>query len=215
LTDILRWHKIFEEYHGLSYKNRLWDAATVMLGYCSDDGFEDFRGWLIAQGRNVFLKALADPNSLADLDTVRASETGEAGQREVREAVRRGNILSVAASAYESKPGAGDFYDAAGTYPLSDAEKAEIAAEVRYANDIGVRLCHIARTSKLAAAIALQQALPRLYALFYPSVIPEAAVDAAVPGGRESVTGKLRDARKAAAPREPKQKKQKKDAPER
>jgi len=32
---------------------------------CSDDGFIDFRAWLIAQGRDVYLSALADPDSLA------------------------------------------------------------------------------------------------------------------------------------------------------
>ena len=34
---------------------------------CSDDGFIDFRAWLIAQGREVYFAALADPDSLADV----------------------------------------------------------------------------------------------------------------------------------------------------
>lgn len=34
---------------------------------CSDDGFIDFRAWLIAQGRDVYLSALADPDSLAEV----------------------------------------------------------------------------------------------------------------------------------------------------
>ena len=33
----------------------------------SDDGFEYFRRWLIAQGRTAFEKALADPDILAEL----------------------------------------------------------------------------------------------------------------------------------------------------
>jgi hypothetical protein len=32
---------------------------------CSDDGFEDFRGWLIAQARQVYQASLQDPDSLA------------------------------------------------------------------------------------------------------------------------------------------------------
>ncbi len=48
-----------------AYTWPLWGAAFVMNGGCSDDGFEYFRGWLIAQGREVFERAVADPESLA------------------------------------------------------------------------------------------------------------------------------------------------------
>lgn len=43
----------------------LWGAAYVMNGGCSDDGFGDFRNWLVGQGRATFEAALADPESLA------------------------------------------------------------------------------------------------------------------------------------------------------
>lgn len=33
--------------------NPLWAAAYIANGGCSDDGFDYFRGWLIAQGREV------------------------------------------------------------------------------------------------------------------------------------------------------------------
>jgi hypothetical protein len=39
----------------------------------SDDGFEYFRGWLIAQGREAFDSAVADPDSLAALPAVQAA----------------------------------------------------------------------------------------------------------------------------------------------
>jgi Protein of unknown function (DUF4240) len=52
-----------------SYDARLWLAASVIMGGCSDDTFSDFCGWLIAQGRARFESALADPDSLADLDS--------------------------------------------------------------------------------------------------------------------------------------------------
>ena len=32
---------------------------------CSDDGFSDFRMWLIAQGKEVYLNALKDPDALS------------------------------------------------------------------------------------------------------------------------------------------------------
>ncbi len=41
-----------------AYDAKLWVAAGVILGNCSDDSFTDFRGWLIAQGRDVFLAAV-------------------------------------------------------------------------------------------------------------------------------------------------------------
>ena len=58
---------IASAYTSLAYQYGLWTAASVMeRGGCTDDGFIDFRGWLIAQGREVYMAALADPDSLAD-----------------------------------------------------------------------------------------------------------------------------------------------------
>ena len=45
----------------------LWGAAYAINGGCSDDGFEYFRRWLVAQGRSVYEAALANPDSLAGL----------------------------------------------------------------------------------------------------------------------------------------------------
>ncbi len=49
-----------------SYLTRLWAAAYLINGGCSDDGFDYFRGWLVAQGKSVFFAALENPDSLAD-----------------------------------------------------------------------------------------------------------------------------------------------------
>lgn len=49
-----------------AYDWRLWGAAYLINGGCSDDGFEYFRGWLIAQGSAVYRQALANPDSLAE-----------------------------------------------------------------------------------------------------------------------------------------------------
>lgn len=59
----------------VSYRWDLWGAAYLLNGGCSDDGFEYFRGWLIAQGREVFERALQDPDVLADLTLVRRAAT--------------------------------------------------------------------------------------------------------------------------------------------
>ncbi|MNN13951.1 hypothetical protein D3C81_1270010 [compost metagenome] len=51
---------------GESYTSSLWGAAFVIMGGCSDDGFDYFRGWLIAQGEEVFSKVLINPEYLAE-----------------------------------------------------------------------------------------------------------------------------------------------------
>jgi hypothetical protein len=60
-----------------SYQDELWAAAYLINGGASDDGFEYFRGWLIAQGREVFERVVADPDALADLPAVRAAAAEE------------------------------------------------------------------------------------------------------------------------------------------
>jgi len=50
-----------------AYRWDLWGAAYLINGGASDDGFEYFRGWLIAQGEQVFRRALSDPQSLAEV----------------------------------------------------------------------------------------------------------------------------------------------------
>jgi hypothetical protein len=49
-----------------AYTWDLWGAAYVINGGCSDDTFEYFGSALISRGRDVFERALADPDSLAD-----------------------------------------------------------------------------------------------------------------------------------------------------
>ncbi|GIG01141.1 DUF4240 domain-containing protein [Catellatospora citrea] len=50
-----------------SYDWNLWGAAYLMKGGCSDDAFDYFRGWLVAQGRSTWEQALQDPDTLAEL----------------------------------------------------------------------------------------------------------------------------------------------------
>lgn len=77
-----------------SYRNELWAAAYIINGGCSDDGFDYFRGWLIAQGQAVFEAALANPASLE------ASIPMDGGwDAELEE------MLSVAYVAYQRKTG--------------------------------------------------------------------------------------------------------------
>ena len=126
--EILAWQQMFNEYQRLSYKSKLWAAAYIINGGCSDDGFDYFRGWLTAQGRNVFLAALRDPDSLADLVEV------EEGEAEFED------MLGAASSVYLKKLNLGRDYarfhkDLKG-HPLSDSDKTTMLAEIRYQADI-------------------------------------------------------------------------------
>ncbi|MDX2137061.1 MAG: DUF4240 domain-containing protein [Chloroflexota bacterium] len=56
-------------YHGFearAYRFNLWDTCYLLNCSCSDDGFSDFRAWLISRGRDVYLRALDDPEILID-----------------------------------------------------------------------------------------------------------------------------------------------------
>jgi len=56
---------IFDEMMDRAYTWSLWGAAYVMNGGCSDDLFTDFRSSLISRGKQIFDKALSNPDSLA------------------------------------------------------------------------------------------------------------------------------------------------------
>jgi hypothetical protein len=47
-----------------SFNSELWCAGTLMNGYCSDDGYEHFRCWIISRGKETFQKALQNPDYL-------------------------------------------------------------------------------------------------------------------------------------------------------
>jgi Protein of unknown function (DUF4240) len=50
-----------------AYRNDLWVACYLLSGgYASDDGFKDFRSYLISRGRADFAAALRDPDCLAE-----------------------------------------------------------------------------------------------------------------------------------------------------
>jgi hypothetical protein len=88
--EILAFDRILWELMAESYRWDLWAAAYIINGGCSDDGFDDFRGWLIAQGQHVYDAALQNPDSLA---VVAVAE------------VEHEPMLYVARLAYEEKTG--------------------------------------------------------------------------------------------------------------
>jgi len=65
--EITSFSSIMDEFRDQAYRWDLWGAAYLINGGASDDGFEYFRRWLIAQGREMFEGALARPDSLGNL----------------------------------------------------------------------------------------------------------------------------------------------------
>ncbi|MBS1662532.1 MAG: DUF4240 domain-containing protein [Bacteroidetes bacterium] len=74
LKDIVLYFNRFNQLRGLAYQWPLWGAAYIIGGGCSDDGFEYFRTWLIAQGKERYYKALSNPDSLAEVDEEHIAE---------------------------------------------------------------------------------------------------------------------------------------------
>ncbi len=67
VDDIIDYKMILNGLMDRAYDAKLWDAASVINCGCSDDCFSDFRAWLIAHGKEVYEKALVDPEILVDL----------------------------------------------------------------------------------------------------------------------------------------------------
>ena len=65
--EIAAFDDIFTKFYWQSYDWKLWAAAYLIDGGCSDDGFDYFRAGLILQGEKIFNAALADPESLVDV----------------------------------------------------------------------------------------------------------------------------------------------------
>lgn len=67
-TDLIAFERLHQARFSESYEWGLWGAAHVIQGGCGDDSFHYFRAYLISLGRTIYEAALADPDSLADVD---------------------------------------------------------------------------------------------------------------------------------------------------
>jgi len=114
-------YDIVHGYSALAYKYGLWTAASVMLDGCSDDGFTDFRCWLIAQGRETYLAALKDPDTLVDVPLYGG------GSFE--------SLTYIGDSAYEKLTGR-SLYDSV-DLPAYERLKQELAQDIVYGEGIG------------------------------------------------------------------------------
>jgi hypothetical protein len=97
-----------------AYTHKLWGAAYVIGGGCSDDGFWDFRSTLITCGRDIFERALKNPESLADLDRDLVDDLQVEGLQYIagKVAERKGGELRGRAQPHPKEP-AGEKWDEA------------------------------------------------------------------------------------------------------
>jgi hypothetical protein len=74
LAEVISFQQHFWARMAEAYRGDLWAVAYIVNSGCSDDGFCDFRGWLIAQGRAFFEEVLQVPERVGE----RVQESGEA-----------------------------------------------------------------------------------------------------------------------------------------
>lgn len=155
--DIARWHEIKGVYMELAYRNDLWAACAATGTHCSDDGFIDFRSWLISQGRDVYMQVLKDPDSLAEVDILAEGADFEAygyvainayAQKKEIETKGLASILKdywgwigregqTSEEAYlRTLEYKNDIYQEIDAHPLGEKEKEEILSEVDLRPDI-------------------------------------------------------------------------------
>lgn len=96
--EIVAWARHLDKVMAASGTQDLWAAAYLINGGCSEEGFDSFRGWLIAHGREAVAQSVKSPDSLADVPAVRAAaENGAVFEAE--------EVLSIAEDAYRQATG--------------------------------------------------------------------------------------------------------------
>ena len=67
--EIILFGNRFRYFRGQANVWELWGAIYIIHGGCSDDSFNDFREWVIGQGKDFYYKTVKDPETLVDVDT--------------------------------------------------------------------------------------------------------------------------------------------------
>jgi 5-formyltetrahydrofolate cyclo-ligase len=103
--EIVEFDDFAHDLQDQAYTAALWEACYIIEPGCSEDQFLAWRQWLIGQGQQVFERALAEPDTLADV----VPEEHE-GAFEL--------LLGVADDAYEQVTGEGLPFSVRPTPPL-------------------------------------------------------------------------------------------------
>lgn len=130
--EILKFGKIYEIYAKESEKSKLWAAAYVLNDGCSEDCFKSFRGWLISRGKEPYLNAILNPDSIIDLDMPYEDDYYE-----------NEDMLSVAQMAFNEKIGLNEdinlYYQRMREFELDTKEIFNIVDEISFGEDIDAK----------------------------------------------------------------------------
>ncbi len=66
--EIILYGNRFRYFRGIANTWELWGAIYIIHGGCGDDSFNDFREWVIGQGKDYYYKTINSPETLIDLD---------------------------------------------------------------------------------------------------------------------------------------------------
>ena len=65
--EIISFDEIFHDLKDNAYIGNLWDAAFVIMYYCGDSSFHEFREWLVGRGKEMYESAIKDPETLVNV----------------------------------------------------------------------------------------------------------------------------------------------------
>jgi hypothetical protein len=94
VKDIIEFEAQYVQKQNEAYHQLLWEACEFITCGGGEQNFLNFRAWLISRGKDVFTKALENPDSLHEILDA-----------ESREEARYELFSYVAAEAYEAKTG--------------------------------------------------------------------------------------------------------------
>ncbi|MET9088113.1 DUF4240 domain-containing protein [Streptomyces sp. NPDC004237] len=118
-AGIIDFYVKYVEAQDSAYRYSLYMAAYLIEGSCTDDGFMDFRGGLILLGQDTFSRAVAHPDSLAELPTVTRMSREEGGW------IGYESVSCLIADAYRRVQGETDSLDTAVEAALSGMARPE------------------------------------------------------------------------------------------
>lgn len=85
--DIVLFGNRFRYFRGQANTWELWGAIYIIHGGCGDNSFNDFREWVIGQGKMFYYKTTKDPESLVEVDRDKIVEADWEGLGNVHLAV--------------------------------------------------------------------------------------------------------------------------------
>jgi len=68
IGKLISYQEHFDIFHNKANRWDIWGAAYIGNNGCSDDGFTDFKNWLISRGKNVYEAALENPDNLVEMN---------------------------------------------------------------------------------------------------------------------------------------------------